>query len=80
MRAPIEAAACKHLVFKGLLLLRRADQVLALGEDLRMPFTNHPAECDVRMLKVTQKIGGTFRSQDGATAVCRIRSYLSTRR
>jgi transposase len=32
------------------------------------------------MAKVQQKISGTFRSAAGATAFCRIRSYLSTMR
>src|SRR5438874_3623380 len=59
-------------------LMARAEQVLALLDDLRIPFTNNQAERDLRWAKVQQKIAGTFRSATGVTAFCRIRSYLST--
>lgn len=58
----------KQSAAKNLLddFLRRADQVLAFLDDLSLPFTNNQAEQDLRMVKVQQKIAGTFRSEAGA--------------
>lgn len=54
------------------------DQVLRLLADTRVPFTNNHAERSLRMVKIHDKVSGTFQSPQGAARFAAVRSYLQT--
>jgi transposase len=56
------------------------EEVLAFLDDFRIPFDNNQAEQDLRMLKVQQKIAGSFRADTGSEAFARLRGYLVSMR
>lgn len=59
-------------------LLDKHDDHLRFTTDARVPFDNNPAEREIRMIKIRQKISGCLRTLTGAEQFCLIRSYLAT--
>ena len=61
-------------------LVTRKSDVLRFLTDPGVPFTNNEAEQEGRMMKLQQKISGSFRTLAGATDFAIIRTLLATAR
>jgi transposase len=74
-RGRLKASPAHNLIQR---MREHKDSVLRFLRDFSVPFDNNLAERDLRMMKVKQKISGTFRSAQGAHAFAAVRGYVST--
>ena len=75
--APPGAVGRRHRAL-GRRIHRRTADYLRFATDPGVPFDNNPAERDIRMAKIKQKVSGGMRTLAGAQDFAAMRSYLST--
>ena len=61
-------------------LVEFKNETLAFIHDFDVPFDNNISERDLRMMRLKEKISGTFRGAASAKEWCQLRSYISTAR
>lgn len=77
---PVKRGRCKKTKARNLVerFDKQQEAILRFVHDFKVPFDNNLAERDIRMMKVQQKISGSFRSWEGAEQFCSLRTYIST--
>jgi transposase len=76
-RGPIGRSASANLLRR---LDEQREQVLRFAHDFQVPFDNNLVERDIRMIKIQQKISGSWRTTTGADHFFALRAYISTTR
>jgi transposase len=76
-RGVIRQSPARNLLTR---LDRDREHILRFAHDFRVPFDNNLVERDIRMIKIQQKISGSWRTTAGADHFLALRSYINTAR
>ena len=76
-RGVIKQTPARNLLTR---LDRDREQILRFAHDFQIPFDNNLVERDIRMIKIQQKISGSWRTTTGADHFLALRAYISTTR
>lgn len=76
-RGVIKQTPARNLLTR---LDRDREQILRFAHDFQIPFDNNLVERDIRMIKIHQKISGSWRTTTGADRFLALRAYISTTR
>ena len=76
-RGVIKQTPARNLLTR---LDRDREQILRFAHEFQVPFDNNLVERDIRMIKIQQKISGSWRTATGADRFFALRAYISTTR